>query len=101
MKKENIYDYSFIDVNGEEHSLSSFRGKIILIVNTAIHCSFTSTYKDLQRTYLKYHQEGLEIIDFPCNQFHGQASESIEEIDKFCREEYQTTFLRSQKVDVV
>lgn len=101
MKRKTIYDFSFLDVKGNEVSLASLKGKIFLIVNTAIHCSFTPVYKELQMTYRKYQQYGFEILDFPCNQFHGQASEDIDSIDKFCKENYQTTFLRSQKVEVI
>ncbi len=100
MKKISIYDFCVTDNQGNAHSMEEYRGKVLLIVNSAIHCTFVDTYRDLQITYRKYHDEGFEILDFPCNQFHGQAGESDEEIDRFCRDNYHTTFPRFRKTDV-
>lgn len=99
-KKVSIYDFEVADNKGVVHSLSEFKGKILLIVNSAIHCTFADTYKELQKTYRKYHSQGFEILDFPCDQFHGQSSESDGEIEKYCEENYQTTFMRFKKIDV-
>lgn len=100
MKKKSIYDFIVKDNQGKEVSLSLYQGKILLIVNTAIHCGFTPQYKELETLYKIYQKEGLVILDFPCNQFHGQAPESDEEINHFCQVNYQTTFPRFQKIDV-
>jgi glutathione peroxidase len=99
-KKQSIYDFTIEDNKGNLIPLSLFKGKILLIVNSAIHCSFTPCYKELELTYRKYHSQGFEILDFPCNQFHGQAPESDEEINNFCISNYHTTFLRFKKVEV-
>lgn len=99
-KKQSIYDFEVIDNKNNLVSLSKYKGKILLICNTAIHCQFTPTYKNLEFSYLKYHSAQFEILDFPCNQFHGQASESDEFIDAFCTNQYKTTFPRFKKIDV-
>ena len=68
-----IYDYSVTTPKGDEVSLSEFKGKVMIIVNTATGCGFTPHYKDLEGMYERYHDKGLEIIDIPCNQFAGQT----------------------------
>jgi glutathione peroxidase len=99
-KKESIYDFTVFDIMGNPHRMKEYEGKVLLIINSAIHCSFTPTYHDLEMTYRKYHDQGFEILDFPCNQFHGEAMESDAEIDRFCKENYHTTFPRFSKTEV-
>ncbi len=98
--KRTVYDFDFIDNRGEKHSLREFEGKILLFVNTATHSSFTEQYFELEKTYQKYKEEGFEILDFPCDQFHGECPESDEEIDEIIKENYHTTFLRCHKGEV-
>lgn len=76
----NIYDYSVTTPDNKALSLSEYKGKVMLIVNTATGCGFTPQYKDLEALYEKYHDQGLEIIDIPCNQFAGQTPGTDEEI---------------------
>lgn len=95
-----IYDYSVTTPKGEEISLSEFRDKVIIIVNTATGCGFTPHYKDLESMYEKYHDKGLEIIDIPCNQFAGQTPGTDDEIHEFCTLKYNTQFPQMKKSDV-
>lgn len=87
-----IYDYFIKNSQGDPISLENYRGKVLLIVNTAIQCGFTLQYEELQSMYEKFHDRGFEIIDIPCNQFEGQAPGSIEQIKDFCRKNYKTCF---------
>ena len=96
----NVYQFPVEKQDGSQLSLDSFNGKVLLIVNTATGCGFTPQYKGLQELYLRYHGEGFEILDFPCNQFKNQAPGNAEEINNFCRLNYQTTFPRFQKINV-
>lgn len=96
----SIYDYSVKDAKGETVSMDEYRGKVLLIVNTATGCGFTPQYEGLQKLYDKYKDKGLEILDFPCNQFGEQAPGTIEEIGKFCTLKYNTTFRLFDKVSV-
>ena len=95
-----IYDLKVLNTKGEEVSLSDYRGKVLLIVNTATGCGFTPQYEGLQKLYDEYRNEGLEILDFPCNQFGNQAPGTDAEIGQFCTLKYHTTFPRFAKVDV-
>lgn len=95
-----IYDFVVKNNKGEDVSLEKYKGKIMLIVNTATGCGFTPQYKGLEELYQKYKDKGLEILDFPCNQFAGQAPGSDEEINNFCTLKYNTTFDRFAKIDV-
>ncbi len=95
-----IYDYSVFTPQGEEISLQSYEGKVLLIVNTATGCGFTPHYKDLEAIYEQYHDKGLEIIDVPCNQFAGQTPGTDEEIHTFCTLKYNTQFPQMKKSDV-
>lgn len=95
-----IFDFSAKDVSGNEVSINDFRGKVILIVNSATKCGFTPQYDELQDLYEKYRSKGLEILDFPCNQFGNQASESDEEIASFCDSRYGITFPHFAKIEV-
>lgn len=96
----SIYDYSIFNSAGEEVSLADFKGKVILIVNTATGCGFTPQYEQLESMYEKYHDDGLEIIDIPCNQFGGQAPGTDEEIHNFCALHFNTTYEQYKKSDV-
>ena len=96
----NIYDFQVTAKDGSKVSMSQFKGKVLLIVNTATDCGFTPQYKGLQELYDKYRERGFEILDFPCNQFGHQAPGTIEEIDNFCTLRYKTTFPRFAKIDV-
>ncbi|MBR1472177.1 MAG: glutathione peroxidase [Lachnospiraceae bacterium] len=96
----SIYDYNVKDNKGNDVSLADYKGKVLLIVNTATGCGFTPQYKGLQELYDKYREQGLEILDFPCNQFGNQAPGSDEEIHSFCSLKYNTTFPRFKKIEV-
>lgn len=96
----NIYDYSVKDVNGEPISMSKYSGKVLLIVNTATGCGFTPQYEGLENLYKKFRGQGLEILDFPCNQFANQAPGTEAEIKSFCQLKYGVTFQMFSKIDV-
>ncbi|MCR5239108.1 MAG: glutathione peroxidase [Prevotella sp.] len=95
-----IYDIKVNDDAGQEVSLSQYKGKLLLIVNTATRCGFTPQYKELEALYKKYHAEGLEILDFPCNQFGQQAPGTIEEIHQFCTANFDIQFPQFDKIEV-
>jgi glutathione peroxidase len=95
-----IYDYSVQDAQGNDVSLSKYKGKVLLIVNTATACGFTPQYKELEEIYEKYHDSGFEIIDVPCNQFGEQAPGTDAEIHTFCTLHYNTKFPQMKKSDV-
>ena len=95
-----IYDFKVKKTNGEEILLEKYKGKVLLIVNTASGCGFTPQYEGLQKIYDEYKDKGFEILDFPCNQFANQAPESIEDINKICVDKYETSFPRFDKVNV-
>ena len=96
----SIYDFKVLKRNGEELPLSEYKGKVILIVNTATGCGFTPQYAPIEEMYKKYHDQGLEILDIPCNQFGAQAPGSDDEIHEFCQLHYNTTFEQMKKSDV-
>ena len=96
----SIYDYSVKDMEGKDVSLSDYKGKVLLIVNTATGCGFTPQYTGLEALYRKYKEQGFEILDFPCNQFFGQAPGSDEEIHSFCTLKYDVSFKQFHKIDV-
>lgn len=96
----SIYDYSVKDAQGTNVCMEEYRGKVLLIVNTATGCMFTPQYAGLQALYEKYRDKGFEVLDFPCNQFGEQAPGTIEEIGKFCTLKYNTTFRLFAKVNV-
>ena len=95
-----IYDYSVTKANGEQLSLADYKGKVILIVNTATGCGFTPQYAPIEQLYRDYHDQGLEVLDIPCNQFVGQAPGTDDEIHEFCTLHYNTTFPQMKKSDV-
>ncbi|MBP1544127.1 MAG: glutathione peroxidase [Oscillospiraceae bacterium] len=95
-----IYDHSIKTAEGTAVSLNDYRGKVMLIVNTATGCGFTPQYEGLQELYEKYGDKGLEILDIPCNQFGGQAPGSDDEIADFCQSRYGVTFRQFAKTIV-
>ena len=95
-----IYDFTVKAQDGSEVSLADYKGKTLLIVNTATGCGFTPQYEPLQKIYDEYHDQGLEILDFPCNQFKNQAPGSDEEIHTFCTGRFGITFPQFSKIDV-
>jgi len=95
-----IYDFSVKDIHGKTVKLDAFKGKPLLIVNTASKCGFTPQYKGLEALYKKLHGKGLEILGFPCNQFGEQEPGSEAEIESFCEVNYGVTFPMFAKVDV-
>jgi len=97
---QGIYDYTVKDAAGQDVSLSAYKGKVVLIVNTATKCGFTPQYKELEALYTKYKAQGLEILDFPCNQFGQQAPGSIAEIHEFCTANFDIHFPQFDKIDV-
>ena len=96
----SIYDFIVKDNKGADVSLEAYRGKVLLIVNTATGCGFTPQYDGLQDLYEKYAGQGFEILDFPCNQFAGQAPGSAEEIESFCTGRFGITFKQFAKIEV-
>ena len=96
----SIYDFNATAQDGNTVSLKEYEGNVLLIVNTATGCGFTPQYEDLENLYAKYHDKGLEILDFPCNQFGNQAPGSDEEITKFCTMKFGTEFPQFKKGDV-
>ena len=99
-KKPSIYDISVKDINGKEVSMAQYKGKVLLIVNVASKCGLTPQYKDLEALYLKYKDQGFEILAFPCNQFFGQEPGTNDEIQSFCSLNYKVTFPLFDKIDV-
>lgn len=96
----SIYEFSVTAQDGSEVSLSDYKGKVMLIVNTATGCGFTPQYEDLQEIYDEFHERGLEILDFPCNQFGDQAPGTNEEIHTFCTGRFGISFPQFSKIDV-
>lgn len=96
----SVYEIKVLTNKGEEVTLEKYKGKVLLIVNTATGCGFTPQYEGLEKMYEKYKDQGFEILDFPCNQFFRQAPGSDEEIHQFCTLKYNTQFPRFKKIDV-
>ena len=96
----NIYDITVKDMKGNDVLLEKYKGKVLLIINSATGCGFTPQYTALQGLYTKYKDKDFEILDFPCNQFANQASGSDEEIHTFCTGRFGITFPQFSKVDV-
>lgn len=96
----SLYDFTVSDQADQPVSLQDYKGKVVLIANTATGCGLTPQYQGLQELYDKYKDQGFEILDFPCNQFMGQAPGNAEEINSFCTLNYQTTFPRFAKIKV-
>lgn len=100
MSKQSIYDFNATDIRGEEHSLEEFRGKVLLIVNTASKCGFTPQFEGLQSLYTDLKDKGLEVLGFPCNQFRNQDPGDDKAISEFCSLNYGVDFPMFSKVDV-
>jgi len=98
--KLNLENYKVKDMKGEEVSLADYKGKTVLVINTATECGFTPQYKPLEEMYEKYKAQGFEILDFPCNQFGSQAPGSEDEIHEFCTGRFGITFPQFGKIDV-
>ena len=95
-----IYDYTITTGKGETLNLADYKGKVIMVVNTATGCGFTPQYAPIEQMYRDYHDQGLEILDIPCNQFGGQAPGTDDEIHEFCTMHFNTTFPQMKKADV-
>ena len=96
----SIYDFVMKDVDGNQVSLGDYKGKVLLIVNTATGCGFTPQYEGLEKLYQQYKDQGFEILDFPCNQFGNQAPGTEKEIVSFCQLNYNVTFKQFAKIEV-
>ena len=95
-----VYEFSVKDRKGKEVSLKEYANEVLLIVNTATKCGFTPQYEELEKLYEKYHSQGFEVLDFPCNQFGQQAPGTDESIHEFCKLNYGTEFPRFKKLKV-
>jgi glutathione peroxidase len=96
----SLYDFTAVDINGEDQSLAAYRGKVVLVVNTASRCGFTPQYAGLQQLYQSLREEGLVVLAFPCNQFGGQEPGTAEQIRQFCLVNYGVSFPVFGKVQV-
>ena len=96
----SVYDLKVKNRKGEDVSLNDFKGKVLIIVNTATGCGFTPQYEGLEKLYKEQHDKGLEILDFPCNQFGNQAPGTDDEIHEFCALKYNTSFDQFMKIEV-
>jgi glutathione peroxidase len=96
----SVYDFSATRLRGGETHLAEFRGKVLLIVNTASQCGFTPQYAGLEQLYRNYADKGLVVLGFPCNQFGGQEPADAEGIEAFCRENFAVTFPLFEKIEV-
>lgn len=96
----SIYDFSVPTPKDGDFSLANFKGKVMLIVNTATGCGFTPHYKLIEQMYEDFHERGFEVIDVPCNQFAGQTPGTDEEVHEFCQLKYNTQFPQMKKSDV-
>ncbi len=96
----SVYDFTVKDIEGKDQSLEKYKGKVLLIVNTATECGFTPQYNDLEEMYKQFKDQGFEILDFPCNQFANQAPGTTEEIHKTCSLKFGTEFPQFEKIDV-
>lgn len=96
----NIYDFSVNTIDGKEKNLSDYKGKVLLVVNTASKCGFTPQYEGLQKLYEKFSDRGFEVLGFPCNQFAEQDPAENSEIEQFCKLKYGVTFPMFEKINV-
>jgi len=96
----NVHDFSVVALSGATVPLSQYRGKVLLIVNTASQCGFTPQYKGLEQLYREFGERGLEVLGFPCNQFRNQEPGNAVEIAAFCEENYGVSFPLFAKIDV-
>ncbi len=100
MDEQSVYSFTVKDIDGKEVSLADFKGKVLVIVNTASECGYTPQYKGLQALYDKYKADGLVVLGFPCNQFGGQEPGNSKEIKQFCDINYKVTFPLFEKIEV-
>ena len=98
--EKTVYDFSAVTITGEEMELKDLSGKVLLIVNTASRCGFTSQYKGLQALYEKYRDKGFVVLGFPCNQFLNQEPGTDEDIKDFCEINFGVTFPLFSRIDV-
>jgi len=96
----DLYNFKVKDINGEDVALENYKGKVLLVVNTASKCGFTPQYKGLEEMYKKHKENGLEVLGFPCNQFGKQEPGDAEEIKNFCSLTYDVSFPMFAKIDV-
>lgn len=96
----SLFNFSALSIFGEQVQLSEYAGKVVLVVNTASKCGFTSQYKGLEELYRSYSRRGFMVLGFPCNQFLGQEPEEEAEISRFCASTYNVTFPMFAKIDV-
>lgn len=96
----SIYSFKVNTIDGKEFNMDQYKGKVLIIANTASKCGFTPQYADLERLYEKYHDQGLEILGFPCNQFAEQEPGNNSEVKTFCQLNYGVTFPLFEKIDV-
>lgn len=96
----SIYNFKIAKADGEQVDFSEYKGKVLLVVNTATGCGFTPQYEGLESLYEKYRGSGFEILDFPCNQFGNQAPGTNDEIVSFCKLNYDVSFTQFEKIDV-
>ena len=96
----NFYDFKAKKMNGQEVSMEDYKGKVVVIVNTASKCGFTPQFKELEEIYKEYNEQGFEILGFPCNQFKSQDPATNEEINNFCQLNYGVTFTMFEKINV-
>lgn len=98
--QDNIYQFKVLDGNGDSVSLGLYRGMVILVVNTATQCGYTPQYTRLEKWYQDYQDQGFVILDFPCNQFGGQAPGDFDDIHDFCTSTYNISFPQFDKINV-
>ena len=96
----NFYDFKAKDINGKEVNMSEYKGKVVLVVNTASKCGFTPQYSDLEKLNKEFKESGLEILGFPCNQFLEQEPGDNKEVKNFCEVNYGVTFKLFEKINV-
>lgn len=100
MTTSSIHDFEAEALDGAPVDLAQYRGKVVLIVNTASKCGFTPQYKGLEAVYRQFHDQGVEVLGFPCNQFGAQEPGTEAEIGAFCEKNYGVTFPLFAKIDV-
>ncbi len=100
MNMKKLYDFEVLGMDSKKVSLEDYKGKVMLIVNSATKCGFTPQYDDLEKLYEKYNEEGFVVLDFPCNQFNEQAPGSNEEIVSFCQMNFGVSYPMFSKIDV-
>jgi glutathione peroxidase len=96
----NFYNYSATNIVGKDVNMEAYKGKVVMVVNTASKCGLTPQFEELEQLYKEYKQDGLEILGFPCNQFANQDPGTNEEVQEFCQLNYGVTFPMFGKVDV-